>query len=142
MQLVTYNPFKELQRIERDFNTLWENGWGMLPAFTESSTMDMYEEGGKLVAEVRLPNFKKDEIHVSSDDNVLEVAAHHKEEEEKKNKRRYYLRESSNRYLRRVSLPEGVDTEKTEAEFKNGVLKITLPITTSKKTKSKLVNVK
>jgi HSP20 family protein len=142
MQLVRYNPFREMQKMERDLDKLWQNGWGMFPAFTEASTMDMYEENGNLVAEVSLPNFKKDEVKVTTDEGVFEVSAEHKEEEEKKGKRRYFFRESSNQYLRRVTLPEDVKADKSEAEFKNGMLKVTIPMIAPAKKKVKAVTVK
>ena len=135
MQVVRYNPFRELQRMERDLDKLWENGWGMLPTLTETSAMDLYEENGNLVAAVSLPNFKKEEVKVTTDEGVLEVSAEHKEEEEKKTKRRYYFHESSNRFFRRVTLPEGVKADKADAAFKDGVLKITMPMTAAKKSK-------
>lgn len=135
MQLIRYSPFREMQRMERDLDKLWDNGWGTFPALTETSAMDLYEENGKLVAEVSLPNFKKDEVKVTTDEGVLEVSAEHKEEEEKKGKRRYYFHESSNSYFRRVRLPEGVKADNADASFKDSVLKVTMPMTKLKKAK-------
>lgn len=136
MQLVKYDPLREMQKMERDLGKLWQNGWGLFPTPTETSTMDLYEEDGNLVAEVSLPNFKKSEVKVATDGGVLEVSAEHKEEEEKKGKRNYYFRESSNSYFRRVALPEGVKADKAEASFKDGSLKVTMPMTTQKKAKA------
>jgi HSP20 family protein len=121
--------------MEQDLDKLWENGWGMVPTVSEASAMDLYEEDGNLVAEVSLPNFKKDEVKVTTDEGVLEVTAEHKEEQEKTTKRRYYFHESSNQYFRRVTLPEGVKTDKTDASFKDGVLKVTMPMQAAKKAK-------
>jgi len=128
MQLVRYNPFHELRRVEKDLGKLWENGLGLLPAFSELSIMDMYEEDHTLVAEVNLPDFHRDEIEVTVGKNILEVTARHKQEHEQKSNRRYFFRESSNNYLRRVVLPEGVDTTKADAVFREGKLRITMPI--------------
>lgn len=136
MQLVRNNPFRELQRMERDLDKFWQNGWGLMPTFTDASAMDMYEENGKLIAEVNLPNFKKDEVNVTADKGVLEVSAEHKEKEEEKGKRRYFFRESSNQYFRRVALPEGVNANKAEASFKDGVMKVTMPLAATKKAKA------
>lgn len=136
MQLVRYNPFREMQKMERDLDNLWQNGWGVFPTLTEASTMDLYEEDGNLVAEVSLPNFKKEEVKVTTDEGVLEVTAEHKEKEEKKGKRQYYFHESSDSYFRRVTLPEGVKADKANASFKDGVLKVTMPVTAPKKTKT------
>lgn len=125
-----------MQRLERDLDKLWENSWNPLPKFSEVSAMDMYEENGHLVAEVNLPNFKKNEVQVTTEEGVLEISAEHKEKEEDKGRRHYLFRESSNQYLRRVTLPEGVKTEKTNATFKNGLLKVTMPIAATKRTKA------
>lgn len=136
MQIVRYNPFRELQKMEQDLDKLWDNGWGTFPTFAESSALDLYEEKGNLVAEVTLPNFKKEEVQVTTDNGVLEVSAEHKEEQEKKGTRHYYFRESSNRYFRRVTLPEGANADKTNASFKDGVLRVTMPMKTPKKAKA------
>ena len=142
MQLVNYNPTTDFKKMEKELDRFWENGWGILPAFTDMSTMDMYEEDGKLIAEVSLPNFKKDEIKVTKQQGVLEISAEHTEKKEDKSKRRYYFRESNDKYLRRVALPEGVKDDKPEAEFKNGILKITMPAVTVVKTEVSTVPIK
>ncbi len=139
-QLVRYNPIRDLQTMKRDFDNFWGSDWSLFPAITETASMDIYEEDGKMIAEVNLPNFEKDEIKVTTDEGVLEVSGEHKEKEEEKGKRRYYMREISNQYLRRVPLPEGVRADKTEAEFKDGVLKITMP--TEPKKEAKKVTIK
>ncbi len=142
MQLVRYNPLRDLQKMERDLDKFWDSGWGLVPSIADSTTMDLYEEDGKLVAEVSLPNFKKEEVKVTADEGVLEISAEHQEKAEDKDKRRYYFRESSNRYLRRVSLPEGAKTDKIEAEFKDGVLKVSMPAAKPAKIEAKSVPIK
>jgi len=142
MKLVTYDPVRDLQKMERDLGRLWDNGWGLLPSLADSNTMDLYKEGDKLVAEVSLPTFKKEEVKITTDDGVLEISAEHQEKEEDKGKRSYYFRESSNQYLRRVTLPEGAKTDKVEAEFKDGVLKVSMPSAKPAKIEAKAVPIK
>jgi HSP20 family protein len=127
MKLVTYNPLPDLRRMEKELDKLWDTDWGMFPAVAETAPMDMYQENGNLVAEVNLPNFTKKDIRVTTTDGVLEVMAEHNEKQEKNTKRQYYLHESSNHYMRRIALPEGVKYDKAKAGFKDGVLKITMP---------------
>jgi HSP20 family protein len=142
MRLVRYNPLRDLQKMERDLDKIWDNNWGLLPSLTDLTTMDLYEESGKLVAEVSLPNFKKDEVKVTADEGMLEISAEHQEKKEDKDKRRYYFRESSNRYLRRVTLPEGTKTDEVEAEFKDGVLKVSMPTAKPARIEAKSVPIK
>ncbi len=59
--------------------------------------------------------------------DVLTIRGEKKSEKEEKN-RNYYHRESwSGEFLRKVVLPEEVDSEKADAELKNGVLRLSLP---------------
>src|SRR3989338_1958407 len=137
MQLVKFDPFRDLLQVERDIKSMLENGWTFTPALTETSALDMYEEGGKLIAELALPNFKKDEIRVTADEQGLEVSAEHREKEEKKEtkKRKYFFHESRRNYWRRVALPKEPRPDKITAKFVEGKLKIVMPLI-AKKTKS------
>lgn len=136
MQLIRYNPTRDLQRIERDLEKFWGADWNVWPTVAESPLMDMYEENGKLVAEVTMPNFTKNEIKVNAEEGILEISAEHHEKEEDKTKRRYYFRESSNQYLRRVMLPEAAVGKKAEASFKDGTLRVTIPMAAHKPVKT------
>jgi HSP20 family protein len=135
MQFVRYNPFDDLETLDQGIDKLWQN-WRLMPSLRESSPMDIYEENGNLVVKVTLPNFSKGEVKVSTDEGVLEISAEHTEKDEDKSKRRYLLRESSNRYLRHVTLPEGVKADKTKANFSNGTLTVLMPKQTPKKVKA------
>lgn len=128
MQLVRHNPMRDLRKLEQDLDKFWSSDFGTVPIITESAPMNMYEEDGKLITEITMPHFTKEEITVTTSGGMLQVVGEHKEREEDKNKRHYYLRENSNEYLRRVALPDGVDTDKTEAELTNGLLKVTMPM--------------
>lgn len=136
MQLVKRIPLRQLQAMDRDLEMLWEDDWGELPTIADTSTIDVYEENGDLIAKTNLPNFRKPDIKVKIDGQTLEIIAEHKEEEEDKTQRRYYFRESSNRDVRRVSLPEAVRAEAVIANFQNGMLTVTMPKVTSKLVKA------
>ena len=133
MQIVRFNSPHDFRKIERDLSKFWESDWRLVPSLAETTALDMYEEDRKLIVEVKLPGFKKNEISVSTSEGALEVTAEHQEKEEEKVKRRYYVRESSNRYWRRAVLPEGVNADKAEASFKDGILKISMPSRNKKK---------
>jgi len=140
MQLIKYNPFSEIQKIERDLDKVWNGDWSGMSSLTETATMDMYEENGNLVAEVNLPNFNKNEVRLTTNNGALDISAEHKDRKEEKDKRRYFFRESSSQYFRRVILPEGAKTENINATFKDGMLKISMPMAT--KEQAKTINIK
>lgn len=127
MQLVKYSPLSELQNIQQTIDKFFDDDQGLFSSALELPKLDMYEEDGNIVAEVSLPDFKKQDIQVTTDKNVLEITAVHSEEKERKSKRRYYYRETTSNYYRHIPLPANINDKEVTASFKNGTLKITMP---------------
>ena len=94
------------------------------------------KQNGDFHIEVDLPGVKKEDIHVQVHDNVLTVTGERKMKNEVK-KKDYYLMESSfGRTQRSFTLPEGIDTDKIDATYKNGRLTIDLQKEASRKAKA------
>ena len=68
------------------------------------------------------------DVQLSVQGNNLMVSGEQKASEEKKEANYQYQEFSHGRFERVITLPEGVDTEKLTAEYKNGVLEITAPM--------------
>jgi HSP20 family protein len=104
--------------------------------------MDIYETDDKVVAEVELPGMKPENINVEVKDNVLRIEAKAEEKKEEKGKG-YYRKEMGARYFKRaVSLPTEVIEEKAEAEYSDGILKVTIPKAKPKEAKEKKIKIK
>ncbi len=131
MPISKHSPYRELATMEHALDKYWQS----MPELSDSAAMDMYEEDGKLKVEISLPNFKKEDLNVTLNDNELEIAARHQESTEKQSQRHYFFRESSNRYERHVSLPEGVASAAARAAYDQGILTITMPISEPKPTR-------
>jgi HSP20 family protein len=87
---------------------------------TGRNDYELYEEDDEFVLSVEMPGFDPEEITVSWDDGVLNVAAEHEEEERGRRKT----------YHRRFRFPKNVDDESIAAEYNNGILEIRLPVET------------
>lgn len=132
--LSTWDPFKEMDDMRNQINQLMSQSFGSLsqPQLT-TPIADVYTEGEgdkqTLNVEAHLPNFKEDEVDVSVDQGALLISAEHSDKEEDKDKpnRRYVMRESATSFYRRIGLPKNVDTDKINAEFNDGVLKVAVP---------------
>ncbi len=105
--------------------------------------IDIYETEKDVVAEVSLPDMDPKDIKVLVEENVLRVTGKREEKEEEK-ERGYYKREiRKGSFERAVRLPGEVDDRKSEADYKDGILKVTLPkVKPTKKGKSKEIKVK
>lgn len=92
---------------------------------TRSAKTDIYKKEKKLVFELELPGFSKEEINVSSKDDNLTITAEKKSNENDEIK--YFRKErSKGKVERSFIIPEEFDLSKTSAKFENGVLTITI----------------
>ncbi len=128
MAIVRFDPFAELNSLHEQLNSVFNEAFGDNRTRQLFPVTDVYQEDDKqLVIEAHLPQFKSDEINVDVHNNALEIRAEHGEKEEERKKRRYLVRESSSSFYRRVALPKHADAESIKADFKNGVLKVSVP---------------
>jgi HSP20 family protein len=83
--------------------------------------MDVEDRGQEVVLTVELPGFSPDEVDIDCTDDILTIRGEHRESEEEEG----YRAERS--FHRELAVPAGCDTEKIEASFRNGLLRIRLP---------------
>jgi HSP20 family protein len=84
--------------------------------------IEMEELEGEVVVRAELPGFEMNELEVTLRDNVLTIRAEHKEAaEEGKAEPRHV------RVERMVTLPAGIEPERIEARYRNGVLEVHVP---------------
>lgn len=127
------DPFAGLSNLHTQIDDMFNNFFSAPTVSMPQSvpSMDVYTEDDKqLVAEVHAPGFTKNDINVSVHNGVLELQGekHEKEEDKSKGKKRnYMMRESYASFYRRLALPDYADQDHVNADFHNGVLKVTVP---------------
>lgn len=136
MNIIQWKPLGEFDRV---FDDRFSMGF---PKIGLDLAIDLYEEKGNVVAKMNLPGIHASELEVSVEDDMLTVIGS-REEEQETDKKDYYSKEiRRGSFSRSVSLPSQVDAEKTTAEYKDGVLVVSMPIVKGEKKKSVRVNLK
>lgn len=102
--------------------------------------MDVRETEGEYIVEADIPGMTREDIHLEVVDNTLTVRGERTQEEESKKGDFHRIERRYGSFLRTVEIPGGFDSEKVDAEFKNGVLKVKLP--KLEETKAKRIEVK
>jgi HSP20 family protein len=138
-------PRNELSRIRNEIDRLFEDPFSLLApgtSFFEGWTpaLDVYEDKDKITVKTELPGMRKEDIEVSLDGNTLTIAGERKSEEEKKERETYRSERYFGRFQRSITLPTPVDATKIQANYKDGILTITLP--KSEEAKPKQIQVK
>ena len=98
----------------------WENNEAKF-----SIPVEVSDKGKEYELKAELPGIKKENLDIDIDSNYVVINA--KKEEETKTKEHNYTKTEFNygEFSRTIYFPEEVDTNKTDAELKDGILKIT-----------------
>jgi HSP20 family protein len=131
MPMIKYTPFQT----EDDFPTglrVFQDSLSRL--FSEpaarpwSPAVDIYETENELVLKADVPEIDPKNIEIQLENGTLTVKGERRFEVQKNGLKGFHrLERSDGKFTRAFSLPETVDGEKVRADYRNGVLTITLP---------------
>ena len=102
--------------------------------------IDLYEDKDNLYVRAELPGMKKEQIEVSLHEGTLSISGERKGESKQEGAEVYRAERFFGRFQRTVTLPAPVSPEKVTAQYKDGLLTITLPKTEEAKPKHIDVN--
>ncbi|PIV21314.1 MAG: molecular chaperone [Deltaproteobacteria bacterium CG_4_8_14_3_um_filter_45_9] len=138
-ELTTWKPFRELapfrefERMRRDMDRFWDSfSEGGLRRKTEEGgewlpSLDIAETKNELVVKCEIPGMDPKDIDISLSDGMLTIKGEKKQEREEKEADYHLVERSYGAFTRSIRLPAEVQSDKINASYKNGVLKITLP---------------
>lgn len=125
-----------------DFDTFFNDmlgNWGVRNSSIPS--VDVYEDEKAYYLEAELPGYTEDEVNVHVEKHVLHISS--EKVNEKKENKKFLVRERGYvKFDRSFTLPEGINESSIEAEFSNGILKVTLPKTPVEQPKKIEVKIK
>ena len=139
--LVKWEPTLGLNRVSDVFDRMLEDFFStdtrffgepvtsLMPLMNIEETKDIYR------ITVEVPGMEKDDIDIEVKDNVLTISGE-KKEEKREEEGTFYRRERRfGKFSRSINLPNDINVDGISAEYKNGVLTLTLPKTEEAKAK-------
>jgi len=116
-----------------------EGAEGMEPQETEDEdgqlALDVYQDKDNVIVKSTVAGVKPEDIDISISDDMLTIRGERRREEEVNEKDYFYQECYWGSFSRSVELPVTVDSERAEADIKDGILTIILPKTSGTKTK-------
>lgn len=135
------SPFALMRRFSEEMDRLFEDfgfgrGLSLLGQDTNvfggqgpskwSPQVEIFEREGELVVRADLPGMKKDDVEIDITGNTLVIHGERRSEHEEEEEGYYRTERSYGGFYRAIPLPEGVDTDNAEANFRDGVLEVTM----------------
>lgn len=143
--ITRWEPFQGLSSFQERLNRLFDNTFpnkGDESALTAwVPAVDVYETEDELVIKTDLPEISEKDLDVRVENNRMTIRGERKFEQEAKEDNYLQMERAYGSFSRSFSLPNTVNTEAIRAEYKNGVLTVTLPKRAESKPKQVKINV-
>jgi HSP20 family protein len=111
-----------------DFNRLFNSLFDApVAAQRWTPSMDLVETEDHYLLKADLPGMKQDDVAIEFNDGTLTISGERKHEYERKEKGYFRIERSFGKFSRSLTLPDGVDADRIQAEFHDGVLDVTIP---------------
>jgi HSP20 family protein len=126
-------PFGLMRELSQEMDRAFR---GVVPSTqleTWTPTVDVQQCNGDLVVTAELPGLKKEEVKVELTDDSLIIQGERKHEHKEDHEGFHSFERSYGRFYRSIPLPEGAKTDQAKAELTDGVLKVSVPVTETKK---------
>ena len=136
MAIIRWEPFRDLVSLQDRMNRLFDESFrGINRGAGEEDwalgawapAVDIYEKDGNIVLKAELPGVDPKDVDVRVENNVLTLRGERKVDNEVKQENYHRVERAYGSFTRSFTLPSVVDLEKIKADYKDGVLKVTLP---------------
>ena len=132
MNITRYDPFRDLRTLQDEVNRLFSTNLSRsfgdegIARGAWSPTVDIYENSDQIVLEAELPGMNREDFEVTIENNVLTLRGERRFEKKEENDNYHRVERSYGTFSRSFTLPQTVSSENVSAEYKNGVLRVTL----------------
>ena len=127
--LFAFSPFAMMRRLTEEMDRAFASSFGLSrESGAWSPAIDVREREGNLEIDAELPGLNKEDVRVECTDEGIIIEGEKKREEQKEEGGWRRTERSYGHFYRMVALPEGAQTDKAKAEFKDGVLRVRVPL--------------
>ncbi len=134
MSIVRYDPFRDLRSLQDEVNRLFStnltrayDGDEGIARGAWNPSVDIYENKDQIVLEAELPGMKREDFDLSIENNVITLRGERRFEKKDESDNYHRVERAYGSFTRSFTLPQTVQAESVTAEYRNGVLRVTMP---------------
>lgn len=143
-EMERWEPFREMENLQRRMNRLFErlmpSGEGLVE-FDFMPAAEMEETDDEIHLKLEIPGLEAKDLDIEVTETSVSISGERKEATKTKEKGMVRSEFHYGKFERVIPLPSHIKNEKVKAEYKNGILNLTLPKTEEEKHKTVKVEV-
>ncbi|HEX8352550.1 MAG TPA: Hsp20/alpha crystallin family protein [Pyrinomonadaceae bacterium] len=146
MSITRYDPFRDLKSLQDEVNRLFSTNFSRsfgdegIARGTWTPNVDIFENKDEIVLEAELPGMNREDFELTIENNVLTLRGERRFEKKDEADNYHRVERAYGAFTRSFTLPQTVSAENAAAEYKNGVLRVTLH--TREEVKARRIEVK
>ena len=134
MTLAKWEPLKDLLTIQERMNRLFDDSMRTIRPGDESLSsaiwtppVDIYETEGEVILKAELPEINQKDIEIQIENNTLTLRGERKFEKDDKKENYHRIERAYGSFVRSFTLPSSIDQDRIKADYRDGILKISMP---------------
>lgn len=133
MSITRYDPFRDLRTLQDEVNRLFSTNLSHnysdegIGRGAWNPSIDIFENKDHIVLEAELPGMNREDFDLSIENNVITLRGERRFEKKNDSDNYHRVERAYGSFTRSFTLPQTVDAEGAQAEYRNGVLRVTLP---------------
>lgn len=146
MTITRYDPFRDLRNLQEEVNRLFTGNVGRtfddegIARGAWSPSVDIYENKDQIVLEAELPGMNREDFDLTVENNVITLRGERRFEKKEDTDNYHRVERAYGSFTRSFTLPNTVTGEGAIADYRNGVLRVTLP--KREETKARRIEIK
>jgi HSP20 family protein len=146
MTISRYDPFRDLRNLQEEVNRLFTGNIGRsyddqgIARGSWSPSVDIYENKDQIVLEAELPGMNREDFDLTIENNVITLRGERRFEQKEDTDNYHRVERAYGSFTRSFTLPNSVTGDGASADYRNGVLRVTLP--KREETKARRIEVK
>lgn len=129
MRLIRWQPYPEMETLRRQMDRVFED---LTQLNSETRTawtpgIELHDEDNNIILRAEIPGVEGKDLDIQVTREAISIAGEHRYEKRTEEKGFYHSEFRYGKFQRTVPLPVPIQNDKVEAEFKNGILMLTLP---------------
>ena len=146
MKLTRYNPWQEMSSLQRQLNHLFDDlvtptKWDDFPNLAQAPAAELTETDEALHLKLEVPGMEAKDLEIQVTADSVSISGERKEESKSKEKGVTRSEFRYGKFSRVIPLPVEIQNSNVTAEYKDGILNLTLPKSEAEKTQVVKVNV-